>query len=328
MTTENPVAPTPVQAAQTKDAQQQNSAAQAAKEEATTNGAATNGVQEEEDDVDDEDLPKRVYVGNLSFKTDEDSLKAAFGKLGAVKSATIVKVHNARSLGYGFVTFEADGVAEKAIETLHKSQLDERTISVQRARTKAEIKEKREARKKRLAEHRAKAKAKAEAAAAKANENGENSGEAQEGDAPKKRGSITKGRGRRTERPKRERGPPSTTTIFVGNLPWSITDEEFSKLAQDEGVTVTSAYVVRNRFGRLKGRSKGFGFIELASEDEQKKAVEKLHGKEVNERNLSVRIALEKKPQTNGNAGEAEQAQANGDAEVKTEVKTEVKQEA
>jgi hypothetical protein len=66
-----------------------------------------------------------------------------------------------------------------------------------------------------------------------------------------------------------------------------------------------------SKFGQAAGRSKGFGFVELGSEDEQKRAVEQFHGKEVEtaegKRELSVKVAINAAPQE---AAEGEAAPA------------------
>jgi len=81
-------------------------------------------------------------------------------------------------------------------------------------------------------------------------------------------------------------GDPSKTIVFVANLPFSITDEGLKDIFKD--YNVTTAHVVRRR----GGRSKGFGFVELADEEEQQKALEGLKGVKSQERELVIKIAL------------------------------------
>ena len=71
-----------------------------------------------------------VHVGNLKFETDEAALEAYFGKIGAIKKCTIVKRHDGKSRGFGFVEFESREDAEKAVAELNETELDGRAIRV------------------------------------------------------------------------------------------------------------------------------------------------------------------------------------------------------
>ncbi|CAO1614160.1 unnamed protein product [Parajaminaea phylloscopi] len=97
-------------------------------------------------------------------------------------------------------------------------------------------------------------------------------------------------------------GEPSKTLVFAANLSFDVDDDALK--AAFEGLNVTSAHVVRRRFGARK--SKGFGFVEFASEEEQKKALEQFNGKDYLGRPLTLKIAVQ---------GSKEQAEA----EAKTE---------
>lgn len=83
-------------------------------------------------------MSKRLYVGNLSYNTTNESLKAAFEQIGAVEEASIVMDRmTGRSRGFGFVVM-GDDDASKAIEQLHNKDLDGRALIVNEARPKAE----------------------------------------------------------------------------------------------------------------------------------------------------------------------------------------------
>lgn len=75
--------------------------------------------------------------------------------------------------------------------------------------------------------------------------------------------------------------------LFVGNLPYSTTDEDLSQSFGQYG-TVVSAVVLKDKFS---GRSKGFGFVEMSSEEEAKAAIEGLDQKVFGGRNIKVDIA-------------------------------------
>ena len=79
--------------------------------------------------------------------------------------------------------------------------------------------------------------------------------------------------------------------IYVGNLPWSTTDQELSDMFGEMG-EVRSATVITDR---ETGRSRGFGFVEMDNDDNAKKAIADLNGKEVGGRPLRVNEANERK---------------------------------
>ncbi len=80
--------------------------------------------------------------------------------------------------------------------------------------------------------------------------------------------------------------------LYVGNLPWSVSDTELEDLFSKIG-TVESANVVMDRDS---GRSRGFGFVEMSQADGQR-AVTELDGQTVDGRQLRVNEAQPKSPQ-------------------------------
>ena len=80
--------------------------------------------------------------------------------------------------------------------------------------------------------------------------------------------------------------------LFVGNLSFETTDNELKELFSTAGVC-ESASVIRDR---TTGRSRGFGFVEMSSEDEALQAVTKLNSAELQGRNINVSIARERTP--------------------------------
>ena len=75
--------------------------------------------------------------------------------------------------------------------------------------------------------------------------------------------------------------------LFVGNLPYSMNDQRLSEVFAAVG-TVVSAKVIADKFS---GRSRGFGFVEMANDEEGKKAIETLHNSPVDGRPLVVNEA-------------------------------------
>ena len=82
---------------------------------------------------------KNIYVGNLSFQTDEEALRTAFAQFGAVDSVNIVRDRDSgQSRGFGFVEMGNDDEAMAAMDQLNGSSLDGRAIKVNEARPKVE----------------------------------------------------------------------------------------------------------------------------------------------------------------------------------------------
>jgi len=75
--------------------------------------------------------------------------------------------------------------------------------------------------------------------------------------------------------------------IYVGNLSYGV-DEDGLKQAFGEYGEVTSVKIISDKF---TGRSKGFGFVEMASDEAGKQAIDALNGKEMDGRNVTVNEA-------------------------------------
>jgi RNA recognition motif-containing protein len=75
--------------------------------------------------------------------------------------------------------------------------------------------------------------------------------------------------------------------LYVGNLPYTATEEELKTLFEQAG-TVTSVAVIKDR---ETGRSKGFAFVEMSTSEEAQKAISTLHGQMLGGRDLRVSIA-------------------------------------
>ncbi|XP_027037583.1 glycine-rich RNA-binding protein GRP1A-like [Pocillopora damicornis] len=77
----------------------------------------------------------KIYVGNLSYDTDNESLKICFDKVVEVVDAKIVmdRENPSRSRGFGFVTVNSADDIQRAVEELNETDLDGRTIKVSKA---------------------------------------------------------------------------------------------------------------------------------------------------------------------------------------------------
>jgi cold-inducible RNA-binding protein len=82
---------------------------------------------------------KNIFVGNLSFNTNEDELRQAFEAYGQVDRVSIMTDRDTgRSRGFGFVEMASSEDGEKAIAALNGAQIGGRTINVNEARPKTE----------------------------------------------------------------------------------------------------------------------------------------------------------------------------------------------
>src|ERR1700733_15918367 len=84
--------------------------------------------------------------------------------------------------------------------------------------------------------------------------------------------------------------------IYVGNLSWTMTDDDLSNLFTQYG-SVTSAKILKDK---LNGRSKGFGFVEMEDDEAAKTAIANLNESEVQGRKL---IVNESQPRQEGGGG-------------------------
>lgn len=80
------------------------------------------------------------------------------------------------------------------------------------------------------------------------------------------------------------------TKLFVGNLEFTVTGDELRDTFSQVG-TVVDAAVISDK---MTGRSRGFGFVEMSTEDEAKAAIEKLNGSELKGRKINVNEARPK----------------------------------
>jgi RNA recognition motif-containing protein len=82
-------------------------------------------------------MGKKVYVGGLSWGTDDHGLRAAFERFGEVEDARVVRDRDTgRSRGFGFVTYVDDTSVTTAVRELDGKELDGRTLKVSEAQEK------------------------------------------------------------------------------------------------------------------------------------------------------------------------------------------------
>jgi len=80
-------------------------------------------------------MGKKLYVGNLSYQTNDEELKEIFESYGSVDSAQVIKdKYSGRSKGFGFVEMSNDKEAKAAIEALDGQEAGGRTLRVNEAK--------------------------------------------------------------------------------------------------------------------------------------------------------------------------------------------------
>jgi len=276
----------------------------------------------------------KVFVGNLSFKIRENQLVETFQVAGKVASANII-TRGQRSLGYGFVEMESEEEAHRSVELLNKKEIDGRPINVEVAKPREEgaagapggshAGGSGSERHDRIPRRRFPRGPRPPVEGGPGPQPGGGAPPQQDGSRQRRfrrgprfpRGPAVGGegggapfggeRGERRPRPPREprqpradQGPrnPSSTTLFVANLPFSVDDQGLAGLFQ--GLNLKNAHVVMKH----NGRSKGFGFVEFQNEADQHAALQQVDQREVEGRKLIVKVALtENRPPASPAAG-------------------------
>lgn len=79
-------------------------------------------------------MSKKLFVGGLSWGTDDEGLRQAFAKFGQISEAKVITDRETgRSRGFGFITFSSDSDAMSAMQEMDGKELDGRTIKVNEA---------------------------------------------------------------------------------------------------------------------------------------------------------------------------------------------------
>ena len=87
--------------------------------------------------------------------------------------------------------------------------------------------------------------------------------------------------------------------LYVGNISWNTTEDDLRNLFGAGDRTVTDCHIVTDR---ETGRSRGFAFVELSTDEEAKTAVEELDGTKIDDRDIRVNEARERQERTGGGA--------------------------
>lgn len=91
----------------------------------------------------------------------------------------------------------------------------------------------------------------------------------------------------------------NSNKLYVGGLPYEVTDDRLQEIFSAHG-TVESSRVITDR---MTGRSRGFGFVEMSSQEEAQQAIDKLNGTDLDGRSLTVNEAKPKEQRSGGGGG-------------------------
>lgn len=275
---------------------------------------------------------RRLYIGNLAYATTEGELKDFF-KSYLVESVSIPKnPRTDRPVGYAFVDLSTPTEAERAIEELSGKEILERKVSVQLARKPEPAGEKTEGANgegsgaegsRRRASGRGRGRGRGRGGRG-ARAGREGAGEKKEGEATEAVAATEDAAAAvaaptttetktqtRPQRERRERGPPadgipSKTKVMVANLPYDLTEEkliELFKAYEPSSAKIALRPIPRFMIKKLQARGearkgRGFGFVTLASEELQQKAVSEMNGKEIEGREIAVKVAIDSPDKT------------------------------
>jgi len=217
-----------------------------------------------------------LYVSNLPFDLDDNDLKHIFSEFN-VKSANVANRSSGKSRGFGFVEFHNSHDQNEALKALDQSEVNTRVITVKVATGHSNSERSRSRRNNNNSNN---------------NQRRNNSPSRQRNNSPSRQRNNSPSR-RRNNSSSRQSKPkdnnsvsrtPSATMVYVSNLPFSVEDSDLQNIFK--GHKITQAYVAKRR----NGRSKGFGFVDFGSAEEQLKAL-KLNGADVQGRIIVVQVA-------------------------------------
>jgi len=292
---------------------------------------------------------RRLYIGNLAYATTEAELKQFFSGYDVESTSIPVNPRTNRPVGYAFVDLKSSDEADKAITNLSGKDILERKVSVQLARKPEDAVKKTEP-----AVEGAEGERKRSAGRGRGGRGRGRGGRAPRGgratDAPTtdlaenplpltdvtneaNQAPATDTKARAPRQPK-QRGPPedgiaSTTKVMVANLPYDLSEEKLKELFeayQPVSAKIALRPIPRFMVKKLQARNeprkgRGFGFVTLGSEELQQKAVSEMNGKEIEGREIAVKVAIDSPGKEDGAEGPAENGE-NGTNGVEAETVT------
>lgn len=279
------------------------------------------------------DEGRRLYIGNLAYATTEEELKEFFKGYTIESTSIPVNPRTNRPVGYAFVDLATAAEATAAIEGLSGKEILSRKVSVQLARKPepAEAKEGaasggegasgNEGRKRAGGRGRGRGRARGRGGRVGRGRGAQEGQESPEANAaatsqapptettsenePAAAEGAKQGKNR-AARPQKQRGPPedgipSKTKVMVANLPYDLTEDklkeifnEYSPVSAKVALRPIPRFMIKKLQARNERRkTRGFGFVNLATEELQTKAVSEMNGKEIDGRTIAVKVAID-----------------------------------
>ncbi|KAL9610846.1 MAG: hypothetical protein Q9167_004486 [Letrouitia subvulpina] len=275
---------------------------------------------------------RRLYIGNLAYATSEAELKEFFTGYSIESTSIPTNPRTTRPVGYAFVDLSTADEAQKAIVELSGKEILDRKVSVQLARKPETAAEKAEAvasggegvsgnEGRRRASGRGRGRGRGRGGrggrggrSRQANTNGPTNVPGQtvpltettnESAVVEIVADGTEAKPRSPRQP-RQRGPPedgipSKNKVMVANLPYNLSEDKLKELFADyqpSAAKIALRPIPRFMVKKLQARGeprkgRGFGFVSLASEELQKKAVSEMNGREVEGREIAVKVAID-----------------------------------
>lgn len=266
---------------------------------------------------------RRLYIGNLAYSTTDEQLREFFTGFSIESTSIPTHPRTGRAVGYAFVDLTTKEEADRAIAELSGKEVVERKVSVQLARKPGSNGTKKEGEEGATEGEQPKKKSSSRARKSRRANKAGQEGEAKTGNEQ----PLAESTNVKTEQPdaasagannadktKKKRGPPengvpSATKIMVANLPYELSEDKLKELFaayQPESAKIALRPIPRYMVRKLQARGeprkgRGFGFVTLASEEMQKKAVDEMNGKVVDGREIAVKVAIDSQAQENEN---------------------------
>ncbi|KAF2100741.1 RNA-binding domain-containing protein [Rhizodiscina lignyota] len=276
---------------------------------------------------------RRLYIGNLAYATTEGELKEFFKDYLVESVSIPVNPRTSRPVGYAFVDLSTPTEAERAINALNGQNILDRKVSIQLARkpephaegaSGGEATSGGEARRRGSGRGRGRGRGRGGRAArggravtaegtptnvpaqvAPLTETTNQALTAEKGaegtttvDPKKAKPQVPR---ERKQRGPPEDGVPSKTKVMVANLPYDLREEKLMEIFKDyspASAKIALRPIPRFMVKKLQARNeprkgRGFGFVTLASEEMQQKACDEMNGKEIEGREIAVKVAID-----------------------------------
>lgn len=312
-----------------EDAQPTSREADDRREDGNDTGDKSETKEDQADDSkqgqnEDEIRGKRVFVGNLSFKTTSRQLKEYMSKVGDVVKVDIFEDKNGNSKGFGLVEFTSVDDTKKAIAEMNQTSLDGRQIFVREDNAKQSrsgpllVRD----RKRRNDSPRRSGSRRRRHSRSRSHSGGRRHGgrdrdrrrrsrsrsnsrsyspkhrRSDRGDYEKRRDrsrsrderrrSRSKDRNRRSRSRDDKKSGKGGHQVIVKNMPWSVTWQQLKDAFKEYGAVIR-AEVPQDG----SGRSKGYGYVKFEKESEAQKAIGGMDGASFNGRKIVVKLSTD-----------------------------------